>query len=520
MADTFNLIIGKTVLETLTSGMYDDARFIFREYIQNAADQVDQAVELIVLKEKSEGKIEITIDANSKQIIIYDNATGVSEKEVLRFLGDVANSQKDSAKQKGFRGIGRLGGLGYCEKLIFETSYYGEPIKSIMTLDAKLLKKIIENRNDNSDEAAALSIITKIEKKTAVKNEHYFKVILENVFNDKLLDSEKVTEYLSMVAPVPFSSSFTYSEQIKGLLKSRNLIPDEYNVEINGKTLFKGYKNTFTEEDNSVSKLIGVDIVDIRNDEQEIIATCWYGYREFSNTVIYAPAKKNEHNPNPERGIRIRTKNIGIGDESTCKKFFDAERTNLRFIGEIHTISDGFVPNARRDYFTENNTLKQFEKNGKIIFTQENLENILAQTASKLHNRLDEIEKYKTELDRFQKMKGSFDNDATETYHLSRLKELYEKALRAKQVVEKIETKSKTSPKIKTLYESIASNIDTTIPSLDNTVSQVSKYDPPKFKKLNENQKDVVLDIFEILEENLDFDLSELIKKKIIDKFN
>ena len=277
MADTFNPKIGKTVLETLTSGMYDDARFIFREYIQNAADQIDQAVELNVLKEKSEGKIEITIDTDKKQIIIYDNATGISEKEVLRFLGDVANSQKDSAKQKGFRGIGRLGGLGYCDRLIFETSYYDESIKSKMSLDAKLLKKIIENRNENSDAAAALSIITKIDKTTAEKKEHYFKVILENVFNEKLLDIEKVTEYLSMVAPVPFSSSFTFSDQIKGLLKSRNLIPDEYNVEISGKTLFKGYKNTFIEEDNSVSNLIGVDIVDIRNDEQEIIATCWYG---------------------------------------------------------------------------------------------------------------------------------------------------------------------------------------------------------------------------------------------------
>lgn len=520
MEESFNPKIGKTVLETLTSGMYDDARFIFREYIQNAADQVDQAVELLVLKEKSEGKIEITIDGKNKQIIIYDNATGISEKEVLRFLGDVANSQKDSAKQKGFRGIGRLGGLGYCDKLIFETSYFGESIKSKMTLDAKLLKKIIENRNDSSDAAAALSIITKIEKTIAEINEHYFRVTLDNVNNEKLLDYEKVAEYLSMVAPVPFSSSFTFSEQIKGLLKSRNLVPDEYNVEINEKTLFKGYKNTFIEEDSTISNLIGVDIVDIRNDEQEIIASCWYGYREFSNTVIYTPAKKNEYNPNPERGIRIRTKNIGIGDESTCKKFFDSERTNLRFIGEIHTISDGFVPNARRDYFTENNTLKQFEKNGKIIFTQENLENILAQTASKLHNRLDEIEKYKKELEKFQKRKGSFDSEAAETYHLTRLKELYDKALKAKQVVEKIETKSKTSSKIKTLYESIARDIDTNIPTLDNNVSQISKYDPPEFKKLNDDQKQVVLDIFEIIEDSIDFDLSELIKKKIIDKFN
>ncbi len=185
MAEIFNPKIGKTVLETLTSGMYDDARFIFREYIQNAADQIDQAVELLLLKEKSEGIIDIQIDGLNKQIVIYDNATGVSEKEILRFLGDVANSHKDSIKQKGFRGIGRLGGLGYCDRLIFETSYSGEPIKSKMTLDAKLLRKIIENRNDNSDAAAAISIITKIVKEQAEESEHYFRVTLENVFNEK-----------------------------------------------------------------------------------------------------------------------------------------------------------------------------------------------------------------------------------------------------------------------------------------------------------------------------------------------
>ena len=62
------------------------------------------------------------------------------------------------------------------------------------------------------------------------------------------------------------------------------------------------------------------------------------------------------------RVIRIRTKNIAIGDENTCDRFFDAPRTNHRFIGEIHTIGDSFIPNARRDYFVENNTCLQFEE--------------------------------------------------------------------------------------------------------------------------------------------------------------
>lgn len=505
--------IGKTVLETLTSGMYDDARFVFREYIQNAADQIDEAVELGILREKSEGKIDIIIDSENRKITIIDNATGVPEKDVVRLLGDVANSQKESTKRKGFRGIGRLGGLGYCDRLIFETSYQGESVKSKMILNAKLLKKIIENRNDSSDAMAAMSVITVEDPPQSEEaDKHYFRVILENVHSDDLLNVNFVTEYLSMVAPVPFSSSFTFTDEIKIYLKSRNLIVDEYNIEINTNTLYKRYKNTFTDEKGNVSNLIGVDFVDIRNDSQELIATCWYGYRELSNVVL--------DESNFERGLRIRTKNIAIGNEVTSKRFFDQERTNLRFIGEIHTLNDGFIPNARRDYFTENSTYLQFEKNIKEILKAENLENRLAQTASKLHNRLKEIQKYKETYEEFQQKKGSFENSAAESFHLNRLRELEEKATKAKIEIEKINTKSTVSENVKNLFKSIIGENDLSVKNLTGQDLQVSKYTPPTFAKLNEEQRNVVMEIFEILEEDLDFDLSELIKRRIIDKFN
>lgn len=37
-------IIGKDVIESLTLSMYDDSKFIYREYIQNSADQIDKAI--------------------------------------------------------------------------------------------------------------------------------------------------------------------------------------------------------------------------------------------------------------------------------------------------------------------------------------------------------------------------------------------------------------------------------------------------------------------------------------------
>jgi hypothetical protein len=38
-----NIIIGKFILDSLTTGMYDNPLCIFREYIQNSADAIDKA---------------------------------------------------------------------------------------------------------------------------------------------------------------------------------------------------------------------------------------------------------------------------------------------------------------------------------------------------------------------------------------------------------------------------------------------------------------------------------------------
>lgn len=56
--------IGKNVLENLTQAMYDDSRVIFREYIQNSADQIDYA-----LKNNSfpHEKLEIYINLDARK---------------------------------------------------------------------------------------------------------------------------------------------------------------------------------------------------------------------------------------------------------------------------------------------------------------------------------------------------------------------------------------------------------------------------------------------------------------------
>jgi len=144
MDNTEKTIIGKDVIESLTTSMYDDPRFVYREYIQNSADAIDKARQIELLLD---GNIYITINSEKKRIEIEDDAIGIEKDKIVEILKNIAQSTKQKGVDKGFRGIGRLGGLGYCDKLVFETSAKGENVKSIMIWDAKKLKNIIADRS-------------------------------------------------------------------------------------------------------------------------------------------------------------------------------------------------------------------------------------------------------------------------------------------------------------------------------------------------------------------------------------
>lgn len=71
------IAIGKFTLESLTSGMYSSPKDLYREYIQNSVDSIDQAITSSILK-PGEGKIIIHIDSHKRNIKIEDNGTGTT----------------------------------------------------------------------------------------------------------------------------------------------------------------------------------------------------------------------------------------------------------------------------------------------------------------------------------------------------------------------------------------------------------------------------------------------------------
>jgi len=496
--------IGKNVIETLTLGMYEDARFIYREYVQNAADQIDVAIEEGILNKKDEGRINITIDKKQKSIIIEDNATGIESSNIRKFLANVADSQKDRTKRKGFRGIGRLGGLGYCEQLIFETSYEGESKKSIITMNAKMLEALIENKSYEGDAATVISVITNFEEKKVEAEERFFKVILKNVTNDDLLDSEKVKNYLSMVAPIPYAEDFLFKDKIHRYFKKNNVTIEEYEVRLtlNDDKLYKAYKpNIFDKNGQPIYQILDVDFFKIKNEDDELIALAWYGISEYMN--------KRMHQNNIELGFRLRKNNIQIGSLNTLNKFFKEHRFNHHFIGEIHVIGDSFVPNARRDYFKDNKIVQELEETLESKFKEFSR---YAHDVSKIHNRLKDIQEFQ-EFEIPKKIRSKKE----EKKYQEEFTYKKEQAIFAQKELEKLYKKSETVQTIDVVLEHVIGEADLSIDNEEKTIKKATK--PPILRKLNFQERKLIMEIFGIIEEELDIERAEKLKEKIIQRY-
>lgn len=510
--------IGKDVIESLTLGMYEDCRFIYREYIQNAADAIDKAVSEGLI-EKSHNQIMVSIDAEKHRIAIEDNGTGISRRNVANILLNIAHSTKQRGVDKGFRGIGRLGGLGYCSTLIFETSHFGEAEKSIMTWDAELLKNIINDRDTQQEAVDVLQKVTSFKYEVEIPESHYFKVTLEDVTTDELLDVEYIRNYLSMVAPVDIEAKFIFRSKISKYMKENGLSLDIYNIYINGDQIFKPYTSCIY-EDNKGGKKKTDEIRDIeflsRKDEQsdELIYWGWYTISGLRGQM---------KSKNLARGIRLRKENIQIGDEEICKKFFtktEDQRFSFYFFGEIHAVSKGLIPNSRRDYFGESDTLKKFERLIKEDFCK--LKD-LCYDASKYRNAQSTIAKTEEIRQEIQKKeKEGYTSTAEKETLQKKLEDHQKKDIEARKQLERIQKKMEesNSPLLPHLsqFTTVPVVKDTTSINENSTKPSVkTKYrtEGPKYSGYDKKAKKLISRIYESIKNYLPEGMSEPLIQKI-----
>lgn len=342
---------GMYLLENLTSGMYNDPLSIYREYVQNAVDSID-----IGSMKQNHNPMSVSINLNpfKRQITIRDNGIGISSKIAEEVLSSIGSSNKNNQALRGFRGIGRLGGIAFSDKAIFKTKAHGEKIESVQIWDCIKLRDLIHTKTNSISFEDFFDSVTNFSQQNGKRPDNsYFEVTLDGVssFRNHIFDIGIIRSYLSQVAPVPFNhAEFSHGKIIDEYLQDNISSYKAYDIILNGNKINKPYRNDIkiSLKKSGVDTIEDVRLFKIKGKNEESLAYGWYGCRKD----LLGSIRRGES----YSGIRVRVGNILIGDAHLLDRCFREERFNGYMIGEIHVVSPDLIPNSRRDDFIDNET--------------------------------------------------------------------------------------------------------------------------------------------------------------------
>ena len=351
------MTVGPSILGLVTSGIYDDPLATYREYIQNAVDELSRL-------DGFEGEVEITIDPRQKKVSICDNGPGLTYQECIEELVPIAQSKKRLGRDRGFRGIGRLSGLAFAESVAFLTRASGrDPVTRIVWSKAGLVNET------NSTKATELGFPNWVKVETlddCSYPDHFFRVELDGVSRHSagvLLNREAVRGYISEVCPVPFAPEFPFFKDVQGVFQGKE---QPYSLQVTlddaGPPIQRQYSSAIflsgSREDH-FHEIERVRVPSIDGDGDAAVG--WIAHSSYLGAI---PKAKRI------RGIRARIGNIQVGDERTFDHLFEEERFNRWCVGEVHILDSRIVPNGRRDYFELNPHLRNLENHLAPVFRQ------------------------------------------------------------------------------------------------------------------------------------------------------
>jgi hypothetical protein len=397
------VVVGKDILELLSSAMYVDPLTIYREYIQNAADAIDQARRAGL----PAGQIDIQIDAAARSVSIRDDGAGIPAADFRRMLTAVGASAKRGTDARGFRGVGRLSGLAYARSLTFLSRAEGEDRVSTMTWNCQALRTALRDPSDRRDLAAVIEAITTTTVGKPEAGPSFFEVRLEGVArqgDDRIMSPGGVADYLSQVAPVPLDPAFSSSAVIAETLATTVALGD-LQMRINeGEPLTRPFRDELPITGGRPLMLREVAFIEAPSVDGGIGAVGWVAHHDYEGAI---------HPSTRVRGLRVRAGDVQIGDAGVFADIFPETRFDAWTIGEIHILDQRIIPNGRRDDFERNVHLANLKNHlaplGRDVANR-------CRTSSRDRKRLRdlELEQASAEVGLSILAQGSLDADATE----------------------------------------------------------------------------------------------------------
>jgi len=348
-----NITIGKDVLELLSSSMYKEPLTVYREYIQNAADAIDEARSVGILEQAHETRIEINLNPATRTIKIRDNGIGLSAKEFVLRMTSFGASKKRGSGARGFRGVGRLAGLGVCQELIFRSRTKNESCINELRWNGRKIKTLLHDANFTGDlNDLVKQAVSLHQYESDSYPEHFFEVELIKPLrlrNDALLNEISVRNYISQVAPVPFDPDYYFSHKIYDWLKSKTNL-GEFNIFINSDEtpIYKPFRDDIYYNESRSGHAEDIHCFEIESIDGKAAAIGWIQHHDYQGAI---PRQSGV------RGLRARVGNIQVGGYDIFLEVFPESRFNSWTIGEVHILDRRIIPNGRRDAFELNSHL-------------------------------------------------------------------------------------------------------------------------------------------------------------------
>lgn len=340
-------VVGKDVIELLSSSMYVNPLAIYREYVQNATDAIESVRTLGRLSNDA-GAIEVHIDPAARVIRVRDDGTGLTAEDFHRRLTTIGASGKRGTLSRGFRGVGRMAGLGYCQTLTFRARAADEMHVHEMRWDCRKLKTLLQSPDYEGHLAELLREVVAVrEVSGSGLPARFFEVELEGIIrhrSDVLLDIAGVAAYLAEVAPVAFAPTFRFGPAIVSALQVRTPVA-QVQVSVNGAPVYRPHRDELPSRGGIADAYDGLETLELTGSGESPAAIGWVLHHGYRGAL---PSSSGVG------GIRLRCGNMQIGEANLLDFVFPEHRFNAWAVGEFHILDPRILPNGRRDHFETN----------------------------------------------------------------------------------------------------------------------------------------------------------------------
>ncbi|MFB6418553.1 ATP-binding protein [Bradyrhizobium tunisiense] len=401
--------IGKDIIEILTSGMYVSPLSVYREYVQNAADAIEEARRSH--PRRAIGRVAISIDHTARSVSIIDDGTGIPSDQAVDVLLAVGGSRKRGTDARGFRGVGRLSGLAYCRQIDFVTKADGDARVATLTWDCRKLREVLASRSANDDLRSVIAEVVSVSFAPADAGQPgFFEVRLREISrlrNDLLLNEQLIADYLAQVAPVAFAPEFSFGRSIMDELRKRGT-PEPIELVLGDRPIHRPHRDELPAPNGGEpTRIREVEFFDIADVDGDKAALAWIGHHDYVRSLPVGIGI---------RGLRARVGNIQVGEANLFEDSYKETRFNSWTIGEIHVFDRRVVPNARRDNFEAShhysNLLVQIGPIAAMVSQrcrESSLSRTALQTVENLIQQVQETLKRKTKPERAElsRMKAS-----------------------------------------------------------------------------------------------------------------